>query len=114
VSPNVFSRFVCGAHEKLLQVSGSRGACVPKTPDISRFIASEPVLNMALQLGVGQFIADSLKLCGLNIQNQQDKNPFLAKQGSLTGDSVGNRLATIALKDASDRITPFLAATLLP
>jgi len=90
-------------------VRGSKLTSVPKNEDTHRTIAIEPSGNMALQLAVGQFFSDALRLIGLDIETQQDKNKNLALLASLN-----NHLSTIDLSMASDMITPSLVRALFP
>jgi len=115
ISPLIFGRFIGRGDGCLKKVGGSKGACVPKTPEESRFIGSEPVVNMCGQLALGNTIADCLKLIGLDISKQQPLNQVLALMGSIVGDSVGGtRLCTIDLSSASDWISLPLLCKLLP
>jgi len=102
-------------HDKLrqengyLEVEGSRMTTVAKNEETERTIAIEPSGNMALQLAAGLYLEDVLKSIGLDIHSQQPKNRLLALSGSKS-----NRLATIDLKSASDRIHPELVRLLMP
>lgn len=90
-------------------ISGSRMTTVPKNEETERTIAIEPSGNMALQLGLGEYIADVLRSIGLDIRDQQPKNKLLALRGSVTGG-----LATIDMTSASDMFSPKLVRRLLP
>jgi len=116
VSPTVFTRTTNEARTlvEVSKVRGSKGSTVPKTPEISRFIASEPVVNMCDQLAAANFIIDSLSLFGYHIDLQQDRNKRLAELGSIRGDGIGLRFCTLDLESASDRITPALVKLLFP
>lgn len=116
VSPTVFTRHSNGrvGFVGVSKVRGSKVSTVPKTPDVSRVIATEPTLNMCCQLAAGNFFAACLKLCGLDISRQQVRNNALAKLGSVRGDDIGLRLCTLDLESASDRITPALVKLLFP
>jgi hypothetical protein len=82
-------------------VSGSRLGFVPKTPEITRVICVEPVLNMIFQKGLAGLLTERLESrFGLSLETQPDRNAELARIGSLTG-----RFATIDLSSASDSIS---------
>ena len=89
--------------------SGSRLTTVPKNEDTERTIAIEPSGNMALQLAAGRYLEGTLRMIGLDIKSQQEKNRLLAREGSITGD-----LCTIDLKSASDSFKPELIRQLFP
>lgn len=116
VSPTVFTRRTNGRLSlvEVSKVRGSKVSTVPKTPDVSRVIATEPIINMCCQLAAGNFIAASLRLFGLHIDKQQERNKSLAELGSIRGDDIGLRFCTLDLESASDRITPELVKLLLP
>jgi hypothetical protein len=90
-------------------VEGSRMTTVPKNEDTVRTIAIEPSGNMALQLAAGHYLEETLRMIGLDIRCQQPRNKELARIGSVT-----NRLATIDLSAASDRISLALVRALFP
>lgn len=90
-------------------VSGSRLETVPKNEDTNRTIAIEPLGNMALQLAAGRYLEMALSGIGLDITKQQPLNKAAAQRGSVTGC-----LATVDLKQASDRISPALVRSLMP
>lgn len=90
-------------------VEGSRLTTVPKNESKERTIAIEPSGNMALQLGVGEYITDVLRSVGLDITKQQPLNKALACIGSIT-----DGLATIDMQSASDMISIPLVQRLLP
>lgn len=81
---------------------------VPKNAKTDRAIVVEPSLNTFFQIGIGQFIADRLRLIGVDIRDQT-RNQDLAKDASIDGG-----LATLDLSNASDRIARELVAHLLP
>lgn len=89
-------------------VPGSKLAFVPKNEDTVRTIATEPSGNMLLQLAAGAYLERALKLIGLDITTQQDKNRLLCAAG------INYGLCTIDLKSASDRISIDLVQQLLP
>lgn len=81
-------------------VRGSTLSTVRKQFDIDRTIATEPVLEMFFQLGIGGFLESGpLSRLGINLATQPDKNREMARLGSLN-QSFG----TIDLKSASNSI----------
>lgn len=82
-------------------VDGSTLTCVPKTREISRTIATEPLVNMMFQQGLKSVLESRLKrFSGIDLVNQQEKNQRLAQLGSLTG-----QFSTIDLSSASDMLS---------
>jgi len=81
---------------------------VPKNARTDRSIVVEPALNSLLQLGIGDYMADRLRIFGLDISDQT-RNQQLARLGSIDGS-----LATLDLSSASDCIARELVAHLLP
>jgi hypothetical protein len=59
-------------------VEGSKMSVVPKNESIGRTVCSEPSLNMAMQLSLGNQISDGLSCIGIDLSNQQTKNAALA------------------------------------
>lgn len=104
ITPGIWGRFIDpNDPARVLEVKGSEGACVPKTPTISRFIGKQPILNMAGQLAAGSWLAKCLAFAGLDISSQQERNRWLAFIGSCSGDLIqALRLCTIDLESASD------------
>lgn len=95
---------------KILRVvRGSRTTTVPKSSDIDRTIALEPLGNLFLQLGVDGFIRGRLKRRWNIDLNCQEINQELARLGSIDG-----LLATLDLAAASDSITLMICQMLLP
>ena len=93
----------------LTEVSGSRLTTVPKSAEIDRCIAIEPLLNVYFQLGVDQVIRQRLrKRWGYDL-NSQKLNQDMAYEGSLDTDYV-----TIDLSSASDLISLKICEILLP
>jgi hypothetical protein len=88
---------------------GSSLSTVPKNAETDRTIATEPLMNMALQLAAGMYIEGALRGIGTSFENQQSLNNALAKAGSIDG-----LLCTIDLKHASDLITPALIFAIWP
>lgn len=92
-------------------VRGSRLSFVPKTTEISRTIATEPVCNMLLQKGIGRVLERRLKqILGIDLSRQPDKNRVLARIGSYGH----NRFGTIDLSSASDSLSLGLAHEMFP
>lgn len=89
-------------------VKSGRIAFVPKTAKTDRTVMTEPSLNSFFQLGYGDWIADRLRLSGVDLSDQS-RNQRLARIGSLTND-----LATLDLSSASDTIAYELVWMLLP
>jgi hypothetical protein len=99
-----------GEHGKLMRVTeGSSLTSVPKNETTNRTICTEPLVNMAVQLGAGAYVEGALRRIGIDISVQQDKNKFLAWAGSKYGE-----FATLDLKSASDLIRPALIQDLWP
>lgn len=90
-------------------VDGSRACTVPKTNDIDRMIAVEPVLNMFFQQGLLSLMDDRLSQFGLSMTDDPEKHRALAYEGSIT-----NSLATIDFSSMSDRVSLGVAKSLLP
>ena len=90
-------------------VSGSRFAVVPKNDKIGRLICVEPTVNQFFQLGAGTVIEKRLKrLLNIDIRSQPDVNRNLSFLGSM-----GQRLATVDLKSASDSLSLGLMGQIL-
>jgi len=95
--------------DPIIEVPGSRLTTVPKSNIERRVIAVEPSGNMALQLGWGAIIEGVLAHIGCNLKNQQAKNRYLARIGS-----IADSHATIDLRKASDRQAMQLIELLWP
>lgn len=91
------------------EVRGSTLSSVPKNEETERTIATEPLMNMALELSSGMYIEGALRCVGIDIKDQQEKNKLLAELGS-----INDSLATIDLKSASDLISIALIKLLWP
>ncbi len=85
----------------------NRVLTVPKSSKTHRTIAAEPTANSYLQQGVGRFIRQRLKLCGVDL-NDQTRNQWLA------GRAYDDGLCTIDLKSASNTISRELVMDVLP
>lgn len=81
---------------------------VPKNATTYRTTVTEPPLNMFVQLGIGDVIAERLRSVGIDTRDQSANRAF-AREGSLTG-----RIATLDLVSASDMIARQLVRFLLP
>lgn len=88
-------------------VEQNKVTTVPKNAKTDRCIATEPHMNMWVQLGVGDAIRSKLKSVGINLDDQT-RNQFLA------ATAVEKGLATIDLAAASDTIAYRVVADLLP
>lgn len=93
----------------LQEVDCSRIATVPKTAEIDRTIAIEPMLNVFLQLGVDGVIRVRLKKRWGYDLNTQFVNQELARLASISGED-----ATVDLVAASDLTTLKICEILLP
>lgn len=89
-------------------VTSGRVGFVPKNAKTDRTIAVEPMLNGMLQLGIGDYIADRLRVHGVDLTDQS-LNQRMAREGSLTG-----RIATLDMSSASDLVACGLVESLLP
>lgn len=95
--------------DRSVQVTDGVLSFVPKSYKTSRCIVVEPVLNGFVQLGIGEYISERLKMIGLDLSTQESRNRDLARLGSLTGE-----LATLDLSSASDTISKGIVEHLLP
>lgn len=86
---------------------------VPKTAQTHRAIAIEPLMNIFLQLGVGDFLSDILRKAGLDLRSQV-RNQNLARIGSIGDCEPEERPVTIDLSMASDTLSIELVKDLLP
>jgi hypothetical protein len=89
-------------------VQGNVMFTVPKKTDIDRVACKEPDINMFVQKGIGSFFRESLRVIGINL-NDQSINRKLARIGS-----IDDSLATLDLSSASDSVTTGLVELLLP
>lgn len=96
---------------RLVIVQHNKIAFVPKDADCDRTIASEPLMNQFLQLGVDYVMKKRLRIHGLDL-SKQAPNQELARQGSVTGWL--NSYCTADLKNASGSIYTELIRELLP
>lgn len=88
-------------------VLGSRLAFVPKNAKTDRAIGVEPRWNQWFQLGLGDYIADRLRLEARQDIRDQNRNKRAASRALTAG------LATIDLSSASDTISSSLVTHLL-
>lgn len=107
ILPNLYAEYPRLPRE-LCIAEGSDVTFVPKNAKTDRPIAIEPDLNIFSQLGVGDYIRESLRRVGVDLRDQT-RNQRLACLGSVTG-----RLATIDMSSASDLISQGLCMYLLP
>jgi len=91
-----------------LDIEDERVEFVPKSAKTYRKIAKAPLLDTFVQLGIGDFMSDRLRLAGVDLRDQT-LNQRLAREGSITG-----ALATLDLSSASDTIACGLVESLLP
>lgn len=91
-----------------VEVTTGKLGFVPKNAKTLRSVVTEPSLNMMVQLGIGEHIAQRLAAFGVDLRDQS-LNQRLAREGSLT-----NALATLDLSSASDTISRELVFSLLP
>lgn len=83
---------------KTVVVSVAKVSTVPKNTWVDRTIVAMPVVDMYLQLGLGDEIADILRLNGVDIKDQS-RNQMLAQA------AYSQALATIDLSSASSWFT---------
>lgn len=98
--------------------TSSRLCFVPKRNEISRTITVCPSGDVLYQKGYQSILESRLKSLGpwsIDLEDQQAKNRFLAKIGSMMArDGSKDPLCTIDLKSASDTISIGLAKAILP
>jgi hypothetical protein len=87
---------------------------VPKTAQVHRAIAVEPMLNIYFQLGVGKVLRDRLRKIGLDLSSSWERNKKYAYIGSCGADGSPSNLATVDLSMASDTLAIELVRELLP
>lgn len=95
--------------DPLVFVDGSRATTVPKTDDIDRLIAVEPVVNMFFQHGLKSCIERRLMKAGLSFDRDPERHRHLAYLGSIT-----NRIATVDFSSASDSLALEVVRFLIP
>lgn len=86
---------------------------VPKTAQTHRAIAVEPLMNVYLQLGCGQYIRDKLRRAGFDLSDQT-RNQKLARLGSQWEGLPSRCPSTLDLSMASDTLAVELVRELLP
>lgn len=101
------------ALESLEVVSYNKVTYVPKTAQTHRAIAVEPLMNVYLQLGVGQYIRDKLRRAGFDLSDQT-RNQRLARLGSQWDGVPSEGPVTLDLSMASDTLAVELVKELLP
>lgn len=105
--------FIAAWNKRVEHVAYDQITCVPKNADCSRTVGSQPMLNMFVQLGAGDFLADVLRdKCNIDLRTAQTSvNGPLALLGS---SCEGMPVATVDLRSASDCYYIMLARLLLP
>jgi hypothetical protein len=106
---------LCGDED--LEVGGSCSVVVDtaslifvaKNAKTHRPICVEPALNGFVQLGIGRYLKERLRIHAKQDLGDQTRNQQLARAGSVTG-----RLATIDLSSASDTLACSVVFDLLP
>jgi hypothetical protein len=98
---------MCDVPAGAIPVHHGKIAFVPKSAKEDRSIMVEPSLNTMCQAGIGDYMADRLRSCGVDIRDQT-RNQRLARKGSIDGS-----LATVDLSSASDTISIELVYDLL-
>lgn len=87
--------------KRLTIVDYNKIAFAKKDADCDRTIASEPLCNGWVQLGLDEYMKLRLRRFGIDLR-QQERNQRMAREGSLEG--VCNPYVTIDLKNASGSI----------
>lgn len=90
-----------------------RGTTVPKDASTDRFIATEPYLNVYLQLGQKALLQERLRRWGISL-TKQEKNQRLCRLASHEAASFPDGWATLDLSSASDSVNRYLVEWLLP
>lgn len=105
--------FIAAWKKRVEHVAYDQITCVLKNADCSRTVGSQPMLNMFVQLGAGDFLADVLRdKCDIDLRTAQTQvNGPLALLGS---SCEGMPVATIDLRSASDCYYIMLARLMLP
>lgn len=99
------------ARKHIRLVAHNKISMARKNCDEDRTIASEPLCNQLLQLGVDGDMKQRLKRFGIDLA-QQGPNQLMAREGSLV--DLGNRYCTIDLTNASGSIYTELVRELVP
>jgi len=86
---------------------------VEKTAQTHRAIAIEPLMNIYLQLGVGDFLTSKLRRIGTDLRSQE-RNRSLARLGSSDWVTNVDGPCTLDLSMASDTMSYELVKELLP
>ena len=94
--------------ELVIEIHDGVLAFVPKNAKTDRAICTEPSLNGLFQLGLGDLMAERLRLARIDIRDQT-RNQRLAMYGSISGE-----IATLDLSSASDSVSIGLVMYLLP
>lgn len=109
LDPDLFNK---GFDLRAQIVDNNKIAFVPKTAEVHRTIAVEPLLNGYLQKGVDQVMRKRLKRVGIDLSDQT-RNQKMALQGSLDWESADG-WCTIDLSSASDSVATEVVRYLLP
>lgn len=99
---------VCVLPSAVRVAPGNVMRVVPKNAKTGRVICFEPHGNIFLQLAVGKYIRERLRLVGVNL-NDQSVNQRRALKASIDG-----LMATLDLKSASDTLAIEVVFALLP
>lgn len=113
-----FENFRRRLKKVLVVVPGARGTSVSKSAETDRYINVEPLFNMLLQRCVARELRRILKICGNDLGVQLltdiscDRKRLFKDDAQVLHAILCNRLdlATIDLKDASDRIACWLVS----
>jgi hypothetical protein len=98
---------MCDVPSGEIPIHHGKVSFVPKSAKEARAVMVEPSLNTMCQAGIGSYMAERLRSCGVDIRDQT-RNQRLARQGSVDGS-----LATVDLSSASDTIATELVYDLL-
>jgi len=114
--PNLFEQkraFTDLFNQRIVHVASDQINCVLKNADCSRTVGSQPLLNMFVQLGTGDYLQQVLRdRCNIDLTTAQTQvNGPLALLGS---SCEGMPVATIDLRSASDCYYVMLARLMLP
>ena len=109
LDPDLFNK---GFDQRAKLVDYNKISFVPKTVEVHRTMAVEPLLNGYLQKGVDQVMKQRLKRVGIDLTDQT-RNQELALQGSLDWKAPDG-WCTIDLSSASDCVATEVVRYLLP
>lgn len=102
-----------------LEVACAKVALVPKDSRGPRIISMEPLEIQWIQQGIGRALIKYLEHAptpchGMVNFTNQDVNRGLAQSSSVHSSSLKERMVTLDMKDASDRVSLWLVNQLLP